>query len=311
MKSAYALRCFHGESLSTGEDLRVALRRAIVSRGLHVLAIATAAFATCMAAGRVHAQDAPAAPAVQAGDLDRAIAAELEKAEYVWRMPKEVPADAFEENFLTRFLRAVLDSIGKLLESFFDLLRWINNHLPSAPDSMFDGGAAGSGWVSTQRALWLLVFGTLLAALAVIVYRIYRQRKTAALEIAATPALVVPNIEDEDVSADALPEDGWLDLARGLADRGDLRLAMRALFLASLAALARRELVRIAKAKSNREYLRELERVAHAVPDAPPLFATGVRAFERVWYGNHDTDRFAFREFESGQERIRALARQH
>lgn len=164
--------------------------------------------------------------------------------------------------------------------------------------------------MNTQRTLWFLVFGALLAALAIIVYRIYKQRKVQPIAAVAAPVLVTPNLEDEDVSADALPEDGWLTLARDLMERGDLRLAMRALFLASLAVLSHRELIRITKAKSNREYLRELQRRSHAAPAVPPIFESSIRAFERVWYGDHEVDRFAFSEFNADQERIRTLAKQ-
>ena len=311
MKAAYALRCFHGESLSTGEDLRVALRRAIASKGPWAGALIAAALVS-FAAGPVHAQDAPARPAVQAGDLERAIAAELEKAEYVWRMPKEVPDDAFEDNFLTHFARAVLQTIVDGVKAVLDFLDWFFSLFRrggwSGPSF---GAGGGAGWMSTQRMLWYLVFGTLLAALAVAVYRIYRQRTLMPVAEAAAPMPLTPDLEDEDVSADALPEEGWLNLARDLIDRGDLRLAMRALFLASLAVLSHRDLVRVSKSKSNREYLRELERRAHAAPAVPPLFAAGMRAFERVWYGAHEADRAMFAEFVANQERVRALAKRH
>ena len=312
IKAAYTLRCFHGEAQSTGEDLRIALRRIAASKhirtGMTIL-IALAAFAAL--SGPAHAQDAPSQPAVQAGQLDEAISAELEKSEYIWRMPKEIPQDAFQDNFLTRFLRSVQESIAEFFQSVWKFLKWIGRAI-FGDGSGFrrPSGGAASAWVYAQRTLWFLVFGALLAALAIIIYRIMQQRKVAVVDAVATPILVTPNLEEDDVTADALPEDGWLDLARQLMERGDLRLAMRALFLASLAVLSHRDLVRIAKSKSNREYIRELERRGHAVPGIPPIFTTSVRAFERVWYGNHAVDRSSFGEFSSNQERIRALAKQ-
>jgi len=47
----------------------------------------------------------------------------------------------------------------------------------------------------------------------------------------------VPDLADENIRADQLPEDGWTKLARELLERGEFRLAMRAFYLASLAHL--------------------------------------------------------------------------
>jgi hypothetical protein len=311
MKAAYTLRCFHGESLSSGEDLRVALRRIIAAntaRGVVLIVSALAAFT----GASVHAQEASPGPAVQAEDLDRAIASELDKAEYMWRMPKEIPNDAFQDNFLTRFVRSVQESIANVFAKVTRFVGWVWDHLwgGNRRGSDYSTTSGDSAWVYTQRALWFLVFGALLFALGVIVYRIYKQRRIAVVSAVATPVLAVPNLEEEDVTADALPEEGWLTLARDLAERGDLRLSMRALFLASLSVLSHRDFIRIAKSKSNREYIRELERRGHAVPEVPPIFTSSVRAFERVWYGDHAVDRLSFGEFDADQERIRALAKQ-
>lgn len=317
LKAAYALRCFHGESLQTGEDLRIALRRIAASKGMRTGALIAVALAACFVCGRAaHAQDTAAAPlAVRADELDHAISTELEGSEYVWRTPREIPDEAFQENFMTRFLQSVRSTIWDGLVSFGHWVQRTWERLFEGRGGGAGGGGGtgtGGGWaVATQEMLWYLVFGALLAALAFFAYRVYKQRATEVVHAAATPTAATPDLEEDDVTADALPEEGWLNLARDLAERGDLRLAMRALFLASLSVLAHRDMIRIAKYKSNREYGRELERLGHAVPDVPPIFAKSVRALERVWYGNHEVDRVSFGAFNSDQERIRGIAKQH
>ena len=72
------------------------------------------------------------------------------------------------------------------------------------------------------------------------------------------------------------------------AAEGNPRLALRALYLANLAWLGRREWIAIHPGKTNREYEAELRRRARAVPGARDLFAANVRAFERAWYGCHE-----------------------
>jgi hypothetical protein len=86
---------------------------------------------------------------------------------------------------------------------------------------------------------------------------------------------------------------------------GDLRLALRALYLASLAHLGQRELIVIAKFKSNHDYARELRRRAQAREALLAAFGENVSEFERAWYGMHEVTRDHFEHFNANVERIR------
>lgn len=124
-----------------------------------------------------------------------------------------------------------------------------------------------------------------------------------ATALAAQP---VPDVADENVGAEQLPEDGWTSLARELLGRGEFRLALRAFYLASLAHLADRNLVSLARFKSNRDYERELQRRAHAFPDLQTLFGENVSCFDRVWYGRHEVTGELVTRFATNVERIKA-----
>ena len=100
----------------------------------------------------------------------------------------------------------------------------------------------------------------------------------------------LPDITDESVGADQLPEDGWTKMAHELLARGEFRLALRAFYLASLAHLAERNLISLARFKSNHDYERELTRRAHAFPALLELFEETVSAFDRVGYSPHALD---------------------
>ena len=113
---------------------------------------------------------------------------------------------------------------------------------------------------------------------------------------------------DENVSADQLPEDGWSKLARELLQQGELRLALRACYLGSLALLAERNLISLAKFKSNRDYERELDRRSHALPGVMGSFSENVSAFDRAWYGLHEVTREALDQFMRNVEKIRTDA---
>jgi hypothetical protein len=118
------------------------------------------------------------------------------------------------------------------------------------------------------------------------------------------PAL--PDLTDENVTASQLPEDEWLRLARELAAKGDWRLALRALYLATLAHLASRDLVSIARFKSNRDYQLEVARRARAKPELRQAFEENVAMFDCAWYGLYAVSSEGFRQFQANLERIRA-----
>jgi hypothetical protein len=67
-----------------------------------------------------------------------------------------------------------------------------------------------------------------------------------------------------------------------------LRLAVRAVFLATLAALGERRLIDIARSKSNRDYAVELRLRTAARREVPEVFGRSVNVFERAWYGLHE-----------------------
>lgn len=307
LKAAFVLRCFHGESLYTGEDLRIALKT-VATRAARTMSLLLVAAIAAAGAPTARAQEFPDAQRETAQALDQAINNVLEQKEYTWRAPKEIPDDAFRDSFFSRFLEEVARSIRRAFEAFANFVRWLDNLLSGSGGGV--GGGSSGSWVSASRMfLWILLIGVLVA-LAVIVVRILLQRRAGVVEAARATPVAVPNIEEESVTADALPEEGWLTLARELMERGELRLAMRALFLATLAVLAHREYIRIAKHKSNREYLREVERRAHSAPELSPELQQTVRAFEQVWYGDYAVDPPRFEQFNQRQERIRMLAKQ-
>jgi hypothetical protein len=125
----------------------------------------------------------------------------------------------------------------------------------------------------------------------------------------AQAAVPVPDLNSEDVSAADLPEDGWVTMARQYLDRGEYRLALRAMYLAMLATLGESNLLTIARFKSNRDYVIELTRRAHWVPQAIQAFGDNVKSFEEAWYGRHEVGRERIEKFQANQESIRNSAK--
>src|SRR5207302_1787870 len=112
-------------------------------------------------------------------------------------------------------------------------------------------GSSKGGAATGAMNIWGYILIGLVVAIAVgIAWRVFRRRdRTAVAE--TTVAAGVPDLTREDVSAADRPEEEWVALARDFALRGDFRMAVRALYLATLACLARRQLIALHKGKSN------------------------------------------------------------
>jgi hypothetical protein len=308
LKAVYVLRVFQGESLQSGEDLRAALKPyAPTARRL----------AACLVLGVVltgtlpsRAETAPApqrvAEAIPPQELDRAINDVIQQRKYTWRMPREqaVESSAAEPGLITRFFqrmgtmfRDAARTVGNWIEKIF---RKLFGRMLPAP------GSSGYGWIMTKQMLLYGLLAVVVSAVALLWMRSWRKRHHKAGAIATQAIQPVPDLTDEDVGADQLPEDGWTTLARELLARGEFRLALRAFYLASLASLAERNLVSLARFKSNRDYERELQRRAHAFPNLQSVFGENVSAFDRVWYGRHEVTGELVAQFAANVARIKA-----
>jgi hypothetical protein len=111
-------------------------------------------------------------------------------------------------------------------------------------------------------------------------------------------------LDAEDLTADRLPEDGWLELAAKSLAEGNFRFALRAYYLANLAWLGRNQFLTIHSGKTNREYELELRRKARPFAEARQLFGLNVAVFERAWYGQHQVSAEDAGEF---RERIESI----
>lgn len=313
VKAAYVLRCFYGESLHSGEDLRADLRNLRAEKGLSLAAVLLALLIwspTNTPAQENSPSPPPSSPApsLQPAELDKSIEEVIRKTEYTWRFPREhTPKNEESKGFLGKFIEDSVKAIGSGIKAAFDwaekVWKWITGGKnPNPTPNNFD-------WLSPINALLvvlLVLCAGLLIWLAIKIWKRYR----AAEEQPRTAQAVapMPDLNDENLAANQLPEDEWSRIARELLQRGEWRLALRALYLASLAHLASRNLVTITRSKSNQEYLRELDRRAHAVPEVSQLFSQNVSMFDRIWYGLHAVDQEIVEAFAGNVERIKTQA---
>jgi len=312
IKAFYVLRCFYGESMATGEDLKAGLRGVAGAKFAAVRSIAVAFLLLSAAGSAVAAADPadalekpavpprPASESVTPVDLDRSIDRVIQRREYTWRMPREA-VEARERSgwvaWLQDQMQATAKALGRWVVDVWNALRnlWSRSGVP-APD--------GSALALGVSALLLVLILGLLALLGRLLFRLWLGRLVPT-EVTAEALPATPDVADESVGAERMPEDGWVRLGRELLSRGDLRLALRAFYLATLAHLAERSLIGLARFKSNHDYEQELARRGHALRSLLPLFSENLGVFERVWYGQHTVTPQMVHEFSLNVERMK------
>jgi hypothetical protein len=242
---------------------------------------------------------------LSADKLDRTIREVIQKREYQWRLPRQHKDNA--ENSV--LLQTIEDCVEWMNRAF----RWVAELWQKFVDAIrrsFRLPPPDIGSPSAKKGHLDLLITLLIAVavlLALLIWRIVAKKKTATAAVSAAPILIKTHLMDENVSADQMPETGWYALAQDLLKRGELRLALRAFYLAILAFLAESEMIRIAKYKSNRDYQRELQRKARERQDVLDAFAENVILFERAWYGSHEVTEDSLELFESNHDRIKTI----
>jgi hypothetical protein len=297
-KAIYALRCFYGRARLNGADLKAELRRQekirleAPARFVAVLVFLCVALVSAPVRADAPAQPAPVpnvAPAPPANaSLDRAIQKTLDKDEFAWRLPRQQSDQPEKEGFFARMIDRFVTFLGheveKLKKPLEKLLKWLfggkrdHDSSSSALQALAD-----LPW----KLLFLVILALVIACLTFILVRHFRRRTVNPTAVLATVPVKTIDLEAENVRADALPEDSWLALARELMDRGELRLALRALYFATLSLLAQHQLIRLGPAKSNRDYLLELTRRLRANAATLQLVRDNINLFEASWYGTH------------------------
>jgi hypothetical protein len=162
------------------------------------------------------------------------------------------------------FAKAENRTIADLLERFF---RWLREQ------GVGEGQTQEPATELPRLSPWVLMALAVIGTLLIVVYVTSRKR-------AALSPRPRPRREGIEVVTDREPAH-YLDDAATLAERGDFRGALRALYVATLVTLDRRGMIEFDPARTNWQYLRTMPR-----GDTRRAFATFTRVFDHKWYGH-------------------------
>ncbi len=307
VKTVYALRCFYGAALKSGDDLKTELKGLMPGR----TGVAIGLFVVALFAGSPIPSIAIETHFASPEALDRSIDEVMERREFTWRMPRELIAEDEKtpKGPIASVVAWIIDKLGKGIKAVINwvdkLMDWLIGLLPAGDRRT---ASSNANWITSVRvAVFVLLIG-ILCALVYILWRSWMRRQNAQAEIVAAAVESTPNLENDDTAADDLPVNRWLELARELTEKGSWRLAIRAFYLATLANLAENELITIEKFKSNREYENELHRRAHQKEALLKAFSKSREVFERVWYGMYEITRPDLDHYAAIQKRMMTIA---
>jgi len=292
--AVYVLRCFYGQSIQSGADLRARFRGIAAKAALGLLLLLSPCIDIASAQSTV---------TIDAKQLEQSIRTVVRRREYTWRMPKT--EDPSKRPEWANWIDKVFGRIGEFWDWLQEGLRKMFSS--DDADSAKKRGTAGVWDFALQYSLWIL--GALFAiGAALLLYRQRNARKGATVVAASAAAPLPVELRDEALTADKLPESSWLSLAQDWIERGDLRLALRAMHLAGLSYLNGRSLVTVQQWKCGMDYSSELSRRSRSIPEVSAAFRGNLKIFEAGWYGRHEVDRGALETFSRGLDEMRAHA---
>lgn len=198
--------------------------------------------------------------------------------------------------------QSILDKIRRAMEKFGDLIDRVGGWL--VPDRAREGSGLFSGNTGAFSAsfatgmAWILV-AVIVVLVAILIIRMIRDaRREPARAVTAGPA----GMEDAASTENALDysAEEWSEFGAQWAKKGDLRLALRAVYLGTLVALHRHRVIVYDRNKTNWEYVGEFKRSAAA----RAIFSELTRVFDFKWYGMEPVENEEYATYQSNAKRL-------
>jgi hypothetical protein len=238
--------------------------------------------------------------------FDRQIERVLQNPEYNWRERSTsdgASAHSKETSIIDQWrksFRRLLFSLGSWVRDLVKSLLKPFDLKPSIPQS------EAPRFSGLFNALGYFLWAAFAATMIFFAIRLLRFKAPKLPPSIVSPQK--PDLADQEVAANLLPDDEWLALAREKMAAGELRQAQRALFLAILSYLASRRFITVERWKTNADYEKELGRKVKHLSELPALFSLSRLGFERCWYGEERVTAADLEKYNLVYERIKHAA---
>jgi hypothetical protein len=180
--------------------------------------------------------------------------------------------------------------ISKKLGSFLEWLGKLFKRRSRTRSPSIGGGSWLSFFALAGRVLLYAAIALLVCVIAYIIYRLVAEKKESpAHEKMGIRAVSV----GADVNALDISDNEWLKRADDLARAGNLREAVRAVYLSVLVRLHRSRLINYEQEKTNWEYV-------YSIPERMSLrdvFRKLTGIFDIIWYGQHEPRKDEYSDF--------------
>ncbi len=305
IKTFYLLRCFYGTSINRGRDIKADLQNLIKGKTLLLFCIIGFSICTfCLSQNALFAAQQSNNPVVtnhivSNQNLDKAISSELQHPKYKWKFPKE--RSRSKDISRPKFIQQIVDWTGN---KFRAIVNWTRNFLKISPKPDAKETSIWLDILTAGKTIVIILSGVVLIVLFAILakYNFFRRINEQKDVLGIS---VPPDIKDANITADQLPEDEWVAMAKDFLIKGERTLAIRAYFLSTLSHLGQKKLITIKLFKTNRDYLNEVIKKTHVFPMLFAPFSQNVKLFEHAWYGLHEVTNEILEKFVNNLEIIK------
>lgn len=244
-------------------------------------------------------------------ELNNSIDKVISRPEYTWRMPREKNLQEQKTNFILfveKTLEYMVKGIKVIVKGIIIIGKWLKKILPDFQMNVRPGKEKSTfDWITFLQGLVFILLVMLASFTVIYLIRIKKGKKEYEKINAVPEKANVPfDLNNENVTSDQLPEEKWIILAEDLIKNGELRLALRAFFLAYLSHLAGKKIIAITKYKSNQDYKIELSRRKKEDTGLINSFSLNVKMFECIWYGMYETTPRIIEDFKLNYEKTKA-----
>ncbi len=304
LRVAFSLHLFYGESLIDGSDLFAEV--AILKKKQHLSHIKPLLIIGFIGMifiypvkGHTDNINSKTPYSKTQVELKGAIKKTFNKREYIWKMPRrEITAS---DSIISHFFRVCFVYIDNFMdwvkESFKNLLpKWEpqDNKSSNFPFLLY----------LSRNLVMILSVLLLIITVCVSLYYFIKKRKPKYKYKEIKNTIDTINLDDDNTTAEDAEYDEWISLANKLIENGDLKLALRALFFAGIQTLAKKNILSLAKYKSNNDYYRELQRRCHSMPIVVDAYLENMLVFDTIWYGDYPITEDLFNKFTRNNETL-------